>query len=139
MCYTRQARLVYDMITKTWFIKDRLPLGHLSPRLKLKGSHCFVAVMVAEKRALDTLKLAVKYLAWKWQNDISQYLLTRTGHIAPLNHRGQGSTFLSCAQNVQKSGILADSTDECHMYYMAQIKHPPRPGGRVSPTTVDNM
>ena len=95
--------------------------------------------MVAEKRALDALKLAVKYLAWKWQNDISQYSLTRTGHIAPLNHRGQGSTFLSCAQNVQKLGILADSTDECQMYYMAQIKHPPRPGSRVNPTTVDNM
>lgn len=139
MCYTRQARLVYHMIIKTWFIKDRLPLGHLSTRLNLKGSHHFVAVMVAEKRALDTLKLAVTYLAWKWQNDISQYSLTRTGHIAPLNHREQGSTILSCAQNVQKSGILANSTDECQMYYVAQIKHPPRPGSRVNPTTVDNM
>lgn len=37
--------------------------GHLSPRLNLKGSHHFVAVMVAEKRALDTLTLAVTYLA----------------------------------------------------------------------------
>ena len=95
----------------TWFPEDRLPLGRLSPRLRLKGSlFC-----------------------------CCQYSLTRTGHIAPLNHRGQGSTILSCAQNVQKSGILANSTDECQMYYMAQIKHPSRSGGRANPTTVDNM
>ena len=51
----------------TWFPEDRLPLGRLSPRLRLKGSlFC-----------------------------CCQYSLTRTGHIAPLNHRGQGSTILS--------------------------------------------
>lgn len=105
MCCTRQASLVYGMVTQTWFTKDRL--GRLTPRLKLKGSHCLVAVMVAEERPLDRPTLVIKCLAWKWQNDIVHYSLTRTSHMASLNHRGQGSETPSWAQNGRgKLGIL---------------------------------
>ena len=119
------------MITKTCLIHQRqaASLSSLLVELSWRATS-LVAVIVAEERILDRPALGIQYLAWKmtkWHCS----LLTRTSPMAPVNHRGQGSIILS-----QKRGtldILASSTNECRMHYLAQVIHPPRSRSRSAP------